>query len=113
MITIYHNPRCRKSRECLAFLKESGKEITVINYFEEQFTKESLTQLIKILKIEPIQLIRQNEAIWKSEFKGTQMSDQAIISAMVSNPKLIERPIVVKNNEAVIARPLDRVHSIV
>ena len=94
MITIYHNPRCSKSRECNVFLKES------------------LTALINLLEITPIELVRTNEAIWKSEFKGKNMSSDDIVNAMVAYPKLIQRPIVVRDEKAVIARPLERVQSI-
>lgn len=112
MITIYHNPRCRKSRECNVFLNTLGKEVNVINYMEERFDNQSLQALIEKLKIAPIELVRTNEPIWKAEFKGKNLTDNDIINAMVENPKLIQRPIVVWNQKAVIARPLERVHSI-
>lgn len=112
MITIYHNPRCRKSRECNVFLNTLGKEVTVVNYLEDRFNKKTLGALIDLLKIAPIDLVRTNEAIWKTEYKGKSLSDDDIIVAMAENPKLIERPIVVHNQKAVIGRPLERVHSI-
>lgn len=112
MITIYHNPRCRKSRECNVFLNTLGKEVTVVNYMEDRFNKETLGALIDLLKIAPIDLVRTNEAIWKTEYKGKNLTNEEITVAMVENPKLIERPIVVHNQKAVIARPLERVHSI-
>ncbi len=84
MITIYHNPRCSKSRECTVFLGASGKEIEVINYIETPFTIEKLTQLIALLGIEPIELVRTNEAIWKEKFKGRKMRDTTIIKAMIT-----------------------------
>ena len=112
MITIYHNPRCRKSRECNVFLNTLGKEVRVINYMENPFDKRSLKGLIDQLKITPIELVRTNEAIWKAEYKGKNLSDDDIIIAMVDNPKLIQRPIVLYKNNAVIARPIEKVNSI-
>lgn len=112
MITIYHNPRCKKSRECNVFLNTLGEKITIINYFENPFDKPSLKALIDLLEISPIELVRTNEAIWKNEFKGKKMSSDDVINAMIDYPKLIQRPIVVHNDKAVIARPLERVQSI-
>ncbi len=113
MITIYHNPRCSKSRECNIFLGASGKDIEVINYMEIPFTIEKLTDVIELLGIKPIELVRTNEAIWKDKFKGRKMQDATIIKAMVEHPKLIQRPIVVNGNKAVIARPLTLLDSII
>lgn len=112
MIKIYHNPRCTKSREGLAFLKEKKVEFEVINYLETEFTFQSLTHVIAELGISPIDLIRKNEAIWKSDFKGKTLSDQDIIQAMVDYPKLIERPIVANNGKAVVARPTDKIEEV-
>lgn len=106
MITIYHNPRCSKSRECNVFLGASGKDVEVINYMETPFTVEKLTHIIELLGMKPLELVRTNEAIWKDQFKGKKMGDEAIVKAMVENPKLIQRPIVVNGNKAIVARPL-------
>ncbi|WP_435415146.1 arsenate reductase (glutaredoxin) [Polaribacter aestuariivivens] len=105
MIKIYHNPRCRKSREGLEILKNSGKEFEVIKYLEEIPTEKELSEIINLLNISPIQLVRKTEKIWKETFKGKELSDSEIISAMIQNPKLIERPIVINNKKAVIGRP--------
>ena len=113
MITIYHNPRCSKSRECNIFLGAAGQDIEVINYMETPFTIETLSTLIELLGIEPIELVRTNEAIWKDKFKGLKMQNATLIKAMVENPKLIQRPIVVNGKKAVIARPLSLLDSII
>ena len=105
MIKIYHNARCRKSREGLAILENSGKEFEVIKYLDDVPSEIRLTKIIKLLGISPIQLVRKNEKIWKDSFKGKELTDAEIISAMIKNPKLIERPIVINNNKAVIGRP--------
>lgn len=109
---IYHNNRCSKSRQCLAFLEESNQEFEVINYLETPPSEKELKEIINMLGISPLQLVRKGETIWKEEFKGKDMSDAAIITAMLNNPKLIERPIVVNNGKAAIARPLENVKNI-
>ena len=109
MIQIYHNPRCGKSRNCLVFIKESEKEYQVINYLDNAPTFEELTALIQKLNFEPLQLVRQKEKIWIENFKNKQMTNDEIIQAMVSYPILIERPIVIKGNKAIIGRELDNV----
>ena len=112
MIQILHNPRCRKSLEGLALLEAEGQDFMVIKYLEDKLTVKNLTTIISKLDISPIDLVRKNEAIWKSEFKGKDLNDAKIIEAMVANPKLIERPIVINKNKAVIGRPLDAIKTI-
>ena len=110
--TIYHNNRCRKSRETLQLLEEKQENIKIINYLETVPTVQELTEIISLLGITPIQLIRKGEAIWKDNFKGKELSDAQLIEAMVTYPKLIERPIVVKNGKAAIGRPPENVLNI-
>ena len=112
MIKIYHNPRCSKSRQGLEILNNTGKEFEIVNYINEPFTIKQLTDIVKMLNIEPIDLVRKNEAIWKSEYKSKILTNQEIIEAMVKNPKLIERPIVVNNKKAVIGRPSEKIKEI-
>ena len=112
MIKIYHNPRCSKSRLGLAFLKEAGVNVEVVKYLDNTPTEEELEELIKKLGIKPIELVRKNEKIWKENYKGKNLSDKEIIKAMVENPKLIERPIVVNGDKAVIARPTEKIKEI-
>jgi len=112
MLTIYHNPRCSKSRGCNTMLLDLGKEVKVINYMKDLFTEETLNEVIKKLDIQPIELVRKNEQEWKDNFKGKELSDSEVIKAMVAYPKLIQRPIVVNGNKAVIGRPLELVASI-
>ena len=106
---IYHNPRCTKSRQTLALLKENGVEPEVVEYLKDLLTTEDLSELIGFLRIEPLALVRKNEAVWKEQFKGKELSDKEVIKAMVENPKLIERPIVVKQKKAVLGRPPENV----
>ena len=102
---IYHNPRCSKSRQTLALLQEKGVEPEVVLYLDTVPTNDELKILLAKLQIRPMQLVRKGEAVWKEKFKGKKLSDDEIIAAMISNPKLIERPIVVKDNKAVLGRP--------
>ncbi|MGC6470636.1 MAG: arsenate reductase (glutaredoxin) [Flavobacteriales bacterium] len=113
LVTIYHNPRCRKSREALQILNDKHIQPTIVEYLKTTLDKNQLTKLVSKLAISPIDLVRTNEAIWKDQFKGKQLSDKDIITAMVENPKLIERPIVVRDEKAVIARPPELVLEII
>jgi len=113
MIKIYHNPRCSKSRQGLELLEKSGKEFEIIKYLKNIHSDKELTFIIEKLQIKPIDLIRKNEAIWKENYKGKKLSDKEIISAMIQNPKLIERPIVINNDKATIGRPLENIQQII
>ena len=112
MITIYHNPRCGKSRECLAFLENSKTKFEVIKYLDVPFTFDTLSNLINLLNINPIELVRVKEKIWIENFKNETLTNDQIITAMVLHPVLIERPIVVYGNKAIIARPLEKIKTI-
>lgn len=112
MIQIYHNSRCGKSRECLAFFEDSGKEFEIIKYLDDVPTFDELKAIIKKLDLKPIELVRRKEKIWIENFKDKTMSDDEIIQSMISNPILIERPIVINGDKAVIARPLAKTAAI-
>ena len=109
MITIYHNARCSKSREGLQLLKDSGKDFELREYLKEPFSEKELSDLIQKLNIAPIELVRTQEKVWKDNYRNRDLSDKELIRVMVENPKLIERPIVVKDNFAVIGRPASRI----
>ena len=79
MIKIYHNNRCRKSREGLEIIENSGKEFEIVSYLDNPPTIEELNQLIKLLGITPIELVRTNESIWKEKYKNVKLSDDEII----------------------------------
>ena len=113
MITIYHNSRCSKSRQGLEILEQSGKPFEVIKYLETIPTENELKEVISKLNIKPIELIRSNESIWKDNYKGKKISDDEIVKAMIEHPKLIERPIVINNNKAVIGRPPEKILEII
>lgn len=113
MITILHNPRCRKSREGLAVLEDSGMDFKIRKYLDDKLNEDELKAIIFKLDIHPKDLIRKTEAVWKESYKGKSMSDDELITAMVEHPKLIERPIVIHNNKAVVGRPSNLILSII
>ncbi|MFH6971055.1 ArsC/Spx/MgsR family protein [Flavobacterium petrolei] len=98
MMQIYHNSRCGKSRNCLALLENSKKEFEVINYLTNPPSFEELSSILQKLNKKPIELVRQKEKIWIEIFRDKKMNSEEIIQAMVDNPILIERPIVVMRN---------------
>ncbi|MGA9324849.1 MAG: ArsC/Spx/MgsR family protein, partial [Salegentibacter sp.] len=89
MITIYHNTRCKKSREGLELLEKSGKEFQVREYLKEPLSEEELEKLLDKMSLSPIQLVRKNEKIWKEEYRDKDLSDKELIHVMVKHPKLI------------------------
>lgn len=113
MLQILHNPRCGKSRNCLAFLTESTIEYEIINYLENPYSKVDLEILIAKLGINPIDLVRQKEKLWIENFKGKSLSDTEVINALAKYPILIERPIVIKGEKAIISRELQKLKSFI
>jgi len=109
---IYHNPRCRKSRETLELINATGVTVDVIEYLKETPSANDLSVLVAKLGLKPDQILRKGEKLFKEEFKGKKLTDQQWIKAMVENPILIERPIVVKGNKAVIGRPPENVNKL-
>ena len=112
MITIYHNNRCSKSREGICFLENVNEPFEIINYIDNVPTFKELEVIINKLKIKPIELVRIKEKDWTENFKGKLLSDKEIIEAMIQFPKLIERPIVINGEKAVIARPAELINEI-
>ena len=106
---IYHNPRCRKSRETLQLLQDNGKSPEIVEYLKDVPSKEELEEILNKLNIKPEELIRKGEAEYKDNFKGKNLSDEQWMEAMIKYPKLIERPIVINGNKAVIGRPPEKV----
>lgn len=113
MITIYHNPRCSKSRQALDILSQKHDDFEVVLYLKNPLGQQQLENIISILKIEPEELVRKNEMEWKDNYKVKALSRKETIMAIAKYPKLMERPIVVNNKNAVIARPPERVLEII
>jgi len=112
MIKIYHNNRCSKSRCALAVLEESGQDFEVVNYLEAVPTVAELTGIVEKLGIKAEDLVRKTETVYKEKYKGKILSEPEWILAMVENPMLIERPILVSGDRAVIGRPTEKVNDI-
>lgn len=111
--TIYHNPRCSKSRQTLALLEENGIQPKVVLYLDTRLSKQDLQTIISRLKISPRELLRTGEDAYKElNLSDTSLSDEELISAMLKAPKLIERPIVTKGKKAVLGRPPENVLSL-
>ena len=104
---VYHNPRCRKSREALQFLKEAGHSYEVVLYIEKFFTKESLKMVLNKIDFKPSVIVRKNESEWKSIPNRNTLSENEILEILIKNPRLIERPIVILGNKGVLARPIE------
>jgi arsenate reductase len=108
-ITVYHNPRCTKSREAVKYLDEKGVDIEIREYLNDSFSENELDDVLQKLGMQPEELLRKNEAIFKEQFKGKTLSRTEWIKNMIAFPKLIERPIVVKEDKAVVARPAEKI----
>ena len=109
MLKIYHNPRCSKSRETLELINKKGVAVEVVEYLKNVPSTKELKDVLMKLHLKPEQIIRKSEAIYKEKLKGMKFSDEEWIQIMIENPILIERPIIVKNNKAVIGRPPENV----
>lgn len=110
MLTIYHNPRCSKSREALALLEDSGNPLTIIRYLDTPPDAATLEKLVRQLGLSPRDLLRSKEEEYEMlGLYNPALTDKDIISALANHPRLMERPIVVRDNRAVIARPPERV----
>lgn len=109
-VSIYHNPRCSKSRQTLALLDEQGITPEIVEYLKSPPTTDVLTGILKQLDMTARQLLRKGEAIYKElNLSDISLTDEQLIQAMCDNPKLIERPIVIKNGKAKLGRPPESV----
>jgi len=106
-ITIYHNPRCSKSRQTLNLLEEKGFEPTIVLYLETPPDSDTLKDIVRMLGVSPIDIVRKGESAFQAEM--VEWSEDKLLSAMVSQPILIERPIVVSGDNARIGRPPESV----
>jgi len=113
MTTIYHNSRCKKSRAGLEYLSSKTADFEIIEYLKEDtFTVESLKATLKMLNKSPLEMIRKQEQVFKQEIKGKDFSDEELIEKMVANPKLIHRPIVIKDDKAVWGDPAEDIENL-
>ena len=106
-LTIYHNPRCRKSREAVKYLVDKGVPFNIIKYLEESFEKNTLVELLEKIEKKPSEILRKNEVLWKKEYAAKNLSEVQILQLLLDQPKLIERPIVTSTDMGVLARPIE------
>ncbi|MEJ2594165.1 MAG: arsenate reductase (glutaredoxin) [bacterium] len=109
MYTVYHNPRCRKSRAGLEYLKSKTDQVKVVEYLKTPFDEEKLKKLLMKLNKTPHEMVRTQEAVYKSDFKGRNFTDDEWVKIMVENPKLIKRPIVERGNKAIWGDPAEEI----
>ncbi len=109
MYTIYHNPRCKKSRAGLEYLKSKTNDFKIIEYLKNPIGEKELTKLLMKLNKKPHDMVRTQEAIYKQSFKGKNFTDDEWVKIMVENPKLIKRPIVERGNKAVWGDPAEEI----
>lgn len=112
-LTFYHYPKCKKSRAALDYLRNLGIEPIVVNYIEEGITIEKLRELFDLLQLSPFEMVRKQEEFYKESFKNREISDEEWIRILSEYPKLLRRPIVVKDNHAVVADPPQLVKQII
>lgn len=112
LMKIYHNPRCSKSRQTLKIMEDHGVKPEIIKYLKDIPSKSALKLLIEKLGITPEELVRKTEKVYKEKYRGKDLSDDEWIEAMVEHPKLIQRPIVVDGDKAVLGRPPENVEAL-
>lgn len=112
MYKIYHNPRCKKSRAGLQYLKDRGIEPEVVEYLKEPLSEEELKDLLVRIHKKPDGIIRKQEAFFKSDLKGKNFNEDEWVKILLENPKLIQRPIVVKGPKAVIGDPVSNIDAL-
>lgn len=113
MLQVLHNPRCEKSRNCLAFLTEANQDFEIITYLQNPLSEAEIKELLQKLDIKPLALVRQKETIWIESYKNKSLTDNEIIKVLSEHPILIERPIVIKNNKAIIGRDLEKLQEFI
>lgn len=113
MMKIYHNPRCTKSRECLKFIEEKGFEVEVIDYMKNGISAKEIKEFLSKSGLAVTDIIRTNEDLYKQEYKGKEYNENEWIQILIENPKLIQRPLVIKGTHAVLARPADEIMKLI
>lgn len=111
-IQVYHNPRCSKSRMALEYLRSKSIIFETVLYLENKLSESELKGILKKLNIAPLELLRKGEEFYKTEIKNKSLSDDELIKMMIKHPNLIERPIVIQGNNAIIARPAELIDTI-
>ena len=110
--TLYHNPRCTKSRLALELLREKGIEPAVVEYLKDVPTEREMEMLLMKLGIKAADPVRKSEPIFKKQYKGLELNEHEWVRVMRKHPELIERPIIVRNHKAVIGRPIENIEEL-
>lgn len=111
-ITIWHNPRCSKSRNALNLLEEKNIDVNVVKYLDETPSKDELKDILNKLNMTAKELIRKGEEVYKELDLKNETNEEKLLDAMIENPKLIERPVIIRGNKAVIARPIENLEEL-
>lgn len=109
---IWHNPRCKKSRETLQLIQDAGKNVKVVEYLKTPPDEAAIKRVLEMLEIPAEQLVRKGEEVYKTNYKGKEMTDEEWVKAMAEHPKLIERPVVIEGDQAIIGRPPEKVKAL-
>ena len=109
-IKVFHNNRCSKSRQALALVRDISEDIEVIEYMNSGISKEALRTMLNQLNMAPLELMRKGEAAYKEHVRGKDLTEDQLLDLMLQYPKLIERPVVVQNGKAIVARPPELVN---
>ena len=109
---IYHNPRCRKSREGLKYLQDKGIDVQIIDYLKNPVSFSELKEIVMKLGTKPIDIIRTQEEYYKKNLKGRNFTDEEWLKIIIENPKLLQRPIVVEKHKAVIGQPPENINQL-
>ena len=112
MYKVYHNTRCKKSRAGLQYLQDKGLEVEIVEYLKNPLTVTELTDIFAKLGRKPSEMIRKQEAIFKSDFKGKNFTEDEWIRIIAENPKLLNRPIIVRGNKAVWGDPVENIEGV-
>jgi len=112
MMKIYHNPRCKKSREGLQFIRDKGIEVQVIDYIKNPISENELQEVVMKLGKKPVEIVRTQEEYYRKNLKGRNFTDEEWVRILIENPKLIQRPIVVEKHKAVIAQPPENINQL-
>ena len=112
MITIHHNARCRKSREALVLIEGSNHEVTIREYLKHPPTFDEMVDILNKLEMKPIEIVRKGEPVYKEKYKGKELTDNQWVQILTEYPILIERPIVIAGNKAVLGRPIENLADI-
>jgi arsenate reductase (glutaredoxin) len=111
-IKVFHNPRCRKSREGLAFLQNKGLDLEVVDYIKKGISREDLKEIVLKLNVKPGELVRQNEEYFRKQLKGLVLSDEEWITVISENPSLLRRPVILTRHSGVIGDPVENITKI-